>query len=123
MMLAGSAGSRKIKMILHRIINRTALFIASYLLLCISCNGNVCPNKEIDCQVYLQQGQKSPYRNVTAPYTGWHFAGHAEIEACYVGPPKMCKICSDSEQKRKALCASLYPGYTIKPGLAIPLDK
>ena len=110
-------------MILRKIKMRDGLIFACSLLFLVACNGKGCPNKEVDCQVYLQQGQKSPYRNVTAPYTGWHLAGHVEIDACYIGPPKMCKICEDSEQKRQALCQKEFPGFTVKAGMAIPLDK
>ena len=71
----------------------------------------------------MQKDEKSPYRNVIAPYTGWIYGGHAEVPACYVGAPKFCKICNDSEQLRQQACQKLYPGYTTKPGMAVPLDK
>lgn len=81
---------------------------------------NYCPNKPVDCQIFLNQGEKSPYRQaVTATYTGWHFAGYADTKGCWVGLPKMCDYCDSSYSNRVNLCAKKYPEYRTKPGVGI----
>lgn len=103
------------------------MIFALLLLIVVGFKGtnlnNYCMNKEIDCQVYLQSGAKSPYRNnIVAPYTGWHFAGHVPMQTCWVGPPRFCDYCNDTTSERTTACQSHYPGYTTKPGNGVPMS-
>ncbi|MBF0106650.1 MAG: hypothetical protein HQM16_15150 [Deltaproteobacteria bacterium] len=75
---------------------------------------NYCPAKKIPCQVYLNKGEKSPYRNVHAAYSGWHFSGYAEVKACWVGYPAFCDICNDSPDARNAACDMVFPRHQAK---------
>lgn len=91
------------------------------LLICLSffaasaCNS-ACPRQDFDCQVYLQKDQKSPYRDLRAPYTGWHFAGYVSAPGCWSEDIKACVICNDSDALREIGCQTEFKGYTAKPG-------
>lgn len=100
---------------------------ALLVIIVVGVNGsnldNYCPAKEIDCQVYLSQGQKSPYRTVKAPYTGWHYGGHAKVPGCWAGYPQFCSICDDTQALRAQACQAKYPGFSSRPGSGVPMKS
>lgn len=104
------------------------LIFAILVLIVVGLNGtqlrNYCPNREIDCQIYLQQGQVSPYRDeINAKTSGWYYAGHVAVDTCWVGWPKFCEICQDNIAMRTKACQQKFPNFITRPGVGIKMNS